>query len=138
MPSCIIAAACMQATVRLGGIHAVVFAGFSSDALRDRINDCGAKVVITMDSCFRGGKEVQLYDTVLKALSRNQCKTVQSLIVHKRTGRSPLEPLRNSLIHEIDFDQEYLNASEILSPEPMSSEAPLYLMYTSGSTGKAC
>ena len=57
VPSCIVAAAAMQAVVRLGAIHAVVFAGFSAEALRQRINDSGAKVVVTMDSAFRGGKE---------------------------------------------------------------------------------
>ena len=71
MPSCIVAAAAMQAVVRLGGIHAVVFAGFSAEALRQRINDSGAKVVVTMDSAFRGGKEMvyELYNLFARILN---------------------------------------------------------------------
>lgn len=65
LPTCIEAAAAMQAIVRVGCIHATVFAGFSYGALRSRINDCQAKLVITMDSSFRGGREIQLRDTVV-------------------------------------------------------------------------
>jgi len=84
MPSCILACAAMQAVVRLGAVHAVVFAGFSAEALRQRINDSGAKIVITMDSAFRGGNEVMLRDTVYKALEGNACPTVSTLLVQKR------------------------------------------------------
>ena len=65
LPTCIEAAAAMQAAVRVGLIHATVFAGFSYGALRSRINDCDAKLVITMDSSFRGGREIPLRETVM-------------------------------------------------------------------------
>lgn len=135
MPSCIIAAACMQAVVRLGAIHAVVFAGFSAEALRQRINDSGANVVITMDSSFRGGKEVKLQDTVHRALSNKACPTVTSLIVKKRTGCNVKNYKLPSEIEVIDLDHEMRSADDFCAPVPMNSEAPLYLMYTSGSTG---
>ena len=71
LPTCIEAVAAMQATVRIGAIHATVFAGFSHGALRSRVNDCQAKLVITMDSSFRGGREIPLRDTAIV-----RCQTV--------------------------------------------------------------
>lgn len=65
LPSCILAAACMQACARIGAPHAAVFAGFSPAALADRINDCGAKILITMDGAKRGGKTVNLKGVML-------------------------------------------------------------------------
>ena len=135
MPSCIVACAAMQAVVRLGAVHAVVFAGFSAEALRQRINDSGAAIVITMDSAFRGGNEVMLRDTVYKALEGNACPTVSTLLVQKRTGIAPNGKLAPGVI-EIDQGDEIKNAAAECAPVEMPSEAPLYLMYTSGSTGK--
>jgi len=136
MPSCILAAACMQAIVRLGACHAVVFAGFSAEALRQRINDSGANVVITMDSAYRGGREVKLQETVLQALSNASCPTVTHLLVTKRTGSKIENSKLSTQIEQVDLDAEMLTADSYCKPVPMDSEAPLYLMYTSGSTGQ--
>ena len=134
MPSCIEAAATMQAAARIGCIHAVVFAGFSHGALRERIKDCSAKLIVTMDSSFRNGKEINLKNTVANALKDNSCPTVKSVITLKRTGNYAPEVSGN--IDEYDFETEVNSSSSVCPPVPMDSEAPLYIMYTSGSTGK--
>ena len=128
IPESIIA---MQSCARLGLVHSVVFAGFSSESLKNRINDCAAKAIITVDSFMRNGKVINAKAIVDEALINVSCPTINKCIVYRNTGI------------EINFNQKDLWWHEILpskeksvEPEPMSSEDLLFILYTSGSTGK--
>ena len=115
---------------RIGAVHSVVFAGFSSDSLRDRIIDAECKVVITTDEGKRGGKTIATKKIVDDALK--QCPGVSHCLVYKRTGTDvPWTKGRDWWWHE-----EVEKYPNYIAPEPMSSEDPLFLLYTSGSTGK--
>ncbi|KAH9827600.1 Acetyl-coenzyme A synthetase [Teratosphaeria destructans] len=115
---------------RIGAVHSVVFAGFSSDSLRDRIIDAESKVVITTDEGKRGGKLIGTKKIVDEALK--QCPDVQTAIVFKRTGAEvPMTTGRDVWWHE-----ETEKWPAYYPPETMGSEDPLFLLYTSGSTGK--
>jgi len=121
----------MQACARIGATHSVVFGGFSAEALRDRVNDAGAKVIITADGSLRGGREVHLKAAVDKALEHG-CPTVEAVIVHDRLGKElSLQPGR-------DYRWDDLTAAQDpdCPPEWVEAEHPLFLLYTSGSTGK--
>jgi len=120
----------LLACARIGAPHTVVFGGFSSQALVDRINDCGASAVITQDASYRRGAEVKLKDAVDQALPH--CPTVKSVLVYRRTGvEVKMEPGRDHWWHEL-----METASAECPAEPLDSEHPLYLLYTSGTTGK--
>jgi len=123
----------MLACARIGAIHSVVFGGFSSKSLMDRIQDCGSQMLITADEGKRGGRFVQLKTNADEAL--NECPTIKSVIVvqHACTGKISLEPDRDTWWHE------EMNAPDIANycePEKMDAEDPLFILYTSGSTGK--
>lgn len=120
----------MLATARIGAIHTVIFSGFSSMALADRINDTGAKVVITADGGFRRGKIIPLKETVDAALENTP--SVRRVIVVKRTGHDiNMKEGRDLWYHEVT---KY--AGDYILPEPVESTHPLYILYTSGTTGK--
>jgi acetyl-CoA synthetase len=120
----------MLATARIGAIHTVVFSGFSSMALADRVNDTEAKVIITADGTFRRGKTLPLKETVDAAVENTP--SIEKVIVVKRTGREvKMENGRDLWYHEIVKDAE-----ENVPPEPFESTHPLYILYTSGTTGK--
>lgn len=115
---------------RIGAVHTVVFAGFSSGSLIDRINDCGCRLVLTADGAFRGEKKIELKSIVDEALL--QCPTVESVVVLERTGSKPaMKTGRDSWWHE-----EVRDLDEHCAPEIMDSEDLLFILYTSGSTGK--
>jgi acetyl-CoA synthetase len=115
---------------RIGAVHSVVFAGFSSDSLRDRIVDAESKVVITTDEGKRGGKVIGTKKIVDEALK--QCPGITHCLVYKRTGAEvPWTKGRDLWWHE-----EVAKYPNYIAPEPMNSEDPLFLLYTSGSTGK--
>jgi acetyl-CoA synthetase len=120
----------MLACARIGAPHTVVFGGFSSQALIDRINDCGAVLVFTQDASYRRGAEVNLKQAVDKALP--ECPTVKNVVVYRRTGTHlDMTPGRDHWWHEL-----MSNESAECPAEPLDSEHPLYLLYTSGTTGK--
>ena len=124
------AAYAMLACARIGAIHSIVFAGFSPDALANRINDSGAKLVITADSAPRGGRKTALKSNADAALLH--CSDKVRCLVVKHTGD------QTTWIDGRDVDVKYLmeHASPECPPRPMNAEDPLFVLYTSGSTGK--
>ncbi|MBE7688028.1 acetate--CoA ligase [Tenacibaculum finnmarkense] len=117
------------ACARIGAVHSVVFAGFSATALSTRINDCGAKMVITSDGSFRGTKTIDLKTIVDEAL--NDCECIHTTLVVKRTNVTvEMKEGRDTWLQPL-LDE----ASEICEPEIMDAEDPLFILYTSGSTG---
>ncbi|WP_136465386.1 acetate--CoA ligase [Flagellimonas onchidii] len=118
------------ACARIGAIHSVVFAGFSSTALATRINDCEAKMVLTSDGSYRGGKTIDLKGIVDEALK--QCPGVETVLVAKRTNAEiHMETGRDQWLQPL-LDKAYSDCV----PEIMNSEDPLFILYTSGSTGR--
>ncbi|MDI3259272.1 MAG: acetate--CoA ligase [Sinobacteraceae bacterium] len=128
IPQAVIA---MQACARIGATHSVVFGGFSSSSLRDRIEDAGARLLITADGGHRGGHLVELKKAADEALACG-CKTIEKVLVYRRTGHDvPMQPGRDLWWHEQVSAQ-----SSACEPEWVDAEHPLFLLYTSGSTGK--
>ncbi|MGZ4837807.1 MAG: acetate--CoA ligase [Terriglobales bacterium] len=120
----------MLACARIGAPHSVVFGGFSSNALVDRITDSQAVAVITQDGSYRRGAEVKLKPAVDEALE--SCPSVKSVIVNKRTGTPvTMKAGRDHWMQELMKD-----ASPNCPAEPLEAEHPLYILYTSGTTGK--
>jgi acetyl-CoA synthetase len=127
IPEAVIA---MQACARIGAVHSVVFGGFSANAVKDRIEDAGAKLVITADGGWRGGHAVDLKRAVDKALA-DGCPTVQHVIVYRRTaGACDMRAGRDHWWHDVT---EGLGSD--CEPVWVDAEHPLFLLYTSGSTG---
>jgi acetyl-CoA synthetase len=121
----------MQACARIGAVHSVVFGGFSANAVKDRIEDAGAKLVITADAGWRGGHPVELKAAVDKALAEG-CESVQKVIVYRRTGTAcDMRSGRDVWWHDAISGQRVT-----CEPEWLDAEHPLFLLYTSGSTGK--
>lgn len=128
VPEAVIA---MHACARIGAIHSVVFGGFSANALRDRIDDAGARAIITADGGHRAGKIIELKAATDKALELADVKP-EFVIVLKRTGHDvAMQPGRDVWWHEAVSDE-----SGQCEPAWVSSEHPLFILYTSGSTGK--
>ena len=124
----------MLACARLGITHSVVFGGFSGEALKARIQDLGATVVITADGGFRRGKEVKLKTAVDEALT--ECPGVRDVIVYRRTGsETAMQAGRDSWWQDLDAELTGPEA-ELCPAVPLDSEHPLFVLYTSGTTGK--
>jgi acetyl-CoA synthetase len=130
MPMVPEAAIAMLACARLGAIHTVIFGGFSSEAIKDRVNDCQAKVILTADGGWRRGKIVELKTNVDRALGSTP--SVQHVVVLKRTGNAvTMTEGRDRWWHElVDAAPAEHRA------KGFDSENPLFILYTSGSTGK--
>src|SRR3989338_5831442 len=121
----------MLAATRIGAVHTIVFGGFSSLSLRTRIQDAGAKVLITSDGSFHAGKTVPLKKNADDALLEG-CECLEKVIVVKRTGiQTDWKEGR-----DLWFEEEMKSVSEHSEPESMDSEDPLFILYTSGTTGK--
>jgi acetyl-CoA synthetase len=118
------------ACARIGAIHSVVFAGFSSDALATRINDCNSSLTITSDGSFRGAKTLNLKNIVDDALLK--CNDEQKVLVVKRT----LEPIKMISKRDVFLEDIISGVDDYCKPEIMDAEDPLFILYTSGSTGK--
>ena len=132
MPMIPEAAIAMLACARIGAVHSVVFGGFSAEALRDRLQDGEAKLVITADGGFRKDAAVGLKEQVDKALANNVTPSVTNVIVVQRTKQQVhMEPGRDHWWHDLQK-----GASANCPAEPMDSEDMLFVLYTSGSTGK--
>lgn len=132
MPMIPEAAIAMLACARIGAPHSVVFGGFSADALRDRLNDAAAKVVITADGGFRKDKVVALKEQVDLALADNSAPSVEKVLVVQRSKEAiNMVPDRDYWWHDL---QKQVSAN--CPSEPMDSEDMLFILYTSGSTGK--
>ncbi|OGW40221.1 MAG: acetate--CoA ligase [Nitrospirae bacterium RBG_13_39_12] len=120
----------MLATVRIGATHTVVFSGFSSQALADRINDTGAKVLITADFGIRREKYVPLKEIVDNALKL--APSVKKVVLIKRTEKEVNKESGRDLL----YSELVKDAETYVEPEPVESTHPLYILYTSGTTGK--
>ncbi|HET7379446.1 MAG TPA: AMP-binding protein, partial [Gaiellales bacterium] len=122
-------AVAMLACARLGAPHTVVFGGFSAESLRDRINDAGAKVLVTADGGYRRGSVVPLKQNADEALTGTP--SIQKAVVLKRTGQAvPMQAGR-----DLWWDELMSTAQPQCPPEAMDAEDPLYILYTSGTTG---
>jgi acetyl-CoA synthetase len=132
MPMIPEAAIAMLACARIGAPHSVVFGGFSAEALRDRLVDAQAKLVITADGGFRKDKVVALKEQVDIALGNNSVPSVQKVLVVQRTK----EPVQMVADRDVWWHDLKAKASADCPAEPMDSEDMLFILYTSGSTGK--
>lgn len=130
MPMIPEAAIAMLACARIGAIHSVIFGGYSADAVADRNNDAGAKILITADGGWRRGKVIPLKENVDKSLEKSP--TIEKVVVFNRCNLSVnMKAGRDMWWHE-----EMAKASADCPAEPFDSEHPLFILYTSGSTGK--
>jgi acetyl-CoA synthetase len=131
MPMVPEAVVAMQACARIGAVHSVVFGGFSAKSLRDRIEDAGARVVITADGGRRAGKLVELKAATDEALAE-RCASIEKVIVLRHAGNAvAMKAGRDLWWSEVTAGQ-----SDTCPPVMVNSEHPLFLLYTSGSTGK--
>jgi acetyl-CoA synthetase len=130
MPMIPEAAVAMLACTRIGATHTVVFGGFSAESLRDRINDCGARLCITADGGWRRGKAVPLKANVDQALA--DTPTIEACVVARRTGAAV--PMKAGRDHW--WDDLMKTASAECPPASLPAEHPLFILYTSGTTGK--
>ena len=130
MPMIPEAAYAMLASARIGAIHSVVFGGFSSDALADRVDGSSAKVVVTADEAPRGGRNTPLKANADKALDKLGGDT-KCLVVRRTGGDIAMKDGRDYWLHELEA-----NVDADCPPEEVGAEDPLFILYTSGSTGK--
>ena len=124
------AAVAMLACTRIGATHSVVFGGFSAESLRDRIQDAGARVVVTADGGYRRGAAVPLKPAVDEAVAGADC--VEHVVVVRRTG----DPTHMMVGRDHWWHERMAGASAICPPAKLDAEHPLFILYTSGTTGK--
>ncbi len=134
MPMIPQAVVAMLACVRIGAIHSVVFAGFSAKSLASRIQDCGAKMLITSDLLCRGDKKIELMEIAKEALA--ECDSIESVIVYQRDENSDIAALRSDKCQYFVWQNEVAKYSSENNAVICDAEDPLFILYTSGSTGK--
>jgi acetyl-CoA synthetase len=122
----------LLACARIGAIHSVVFGGFSAHSLRDRIQDAGAKLLITADEAVRGGRPIALKKIADEAVA--ECKTIERVLIKQRSGK--WVPTQDGRDFWLDEELKDAAISDDCPCEPMDAEDPLFILYTSGSTGK--
>lgn len=130
MPMTLEAIISIIACARIGAIHSIVFAGFSANALSDRINDAQAKLLITSDGSNRGNKVFDLKSIVDEALEN--CSSLEHVVVHQAIGNK-CKMIKG---RDIDYTSLFSGMGDICEAEPMKAEDMLFILYTSGSTGK--
>ncbi len=121
----------LLACARIGATHSIIFGGFSAEAIRERVNDAGARAIITADGGWRRGKIVPLKDNVDAALAAG-CPTVEKALIVQRTKN----PVAHHPARDVDWTAALAAASPDCPPESLDAEHPLFILYTSGSTGK--
>ena len=131
------AAIAMLACTRIGAVHSVVFGGFSAQSVADRVDDCGAKMIITADGGFRRGAVVSLKKNVddafaIEGTGGQLCGGIEKVIVVRRTGSD----VTMTVGRDVWWHEEMAQVDAHCPAEKMDSEAPLFILYTSGSTGK--
>jgi acetyl-CoA synthetase len=131
MPMVPEAVVAMQACARIGAVHSVVFGGFSAKSLRDRIEDAGARMVITADGGRRAGKLVELKAATDEALAEG-CASIEKVIVFRHAGN----PVAMKSGRDLWWSDAIAGQADFCEPAFVNSEHPLFLLYTSGSTGK--
>ena len=131
LPMSIEAVVAMQACARIGLTHSVVFAGFSAKSLQERIIDTQAKLIITADAQFRGGKTLPLKNAVDDAISLGGCESITKVIIYNRAKTKI-----NLTAKDILWDALTDGQSDKCEALPLPAEHPLFILYTSGSTGK--
>jgi acetyl-CoA synthetase len=130
MPMVPEAAVAMLACARIGAIHTVIFGGFSSESIKDRVNDCQAKVIVTADGGWRRGKVIELKEKVDRALKGTP--SVEHVVVLKRTeNKVAMKKERDLWWHDLMEKADFRHKAKAFD-----SETPLFILYTSGSTGK--
>ena len=120
----------MLACARIGAIHSIIFGGFSSESIANRIKDCNSKFIVTADQGIRGGKIIPLKKTVDDALEN--CPSIKKCLYFQKSNSEI------KIVNKLDtkLNEIIENSSDICDPEIMSAEDPLFILYTSGSTGK--
>lgn len=131
LPMTVEAVIAMQACVRLGVTHSVVFGGFSAKSIHERILDTGAVAVITADGQYRGGKTLPLKNAIDEAIAMGGCESVKNVVVLKKTGLAIETSAKDIWWHDLTA-----GVADTCEPVIMNAEHPLFLLYTSGSTGK--
>ncbi len=120
----------LLACARIGAVHSVIFGGFAAHAIVDRVNDSACVALITQDTSYRRGSEIQLKKIADEALE--QCPTIKNVVVYRRSGT----PVSMKPGRDVWWDESMLAAEKECPAEWMDAEDPLYLLYTSGTTGK--
>jgi len=131
LPMGIEAIVAMQACARIGLTHSVIFGGFSAKSIQERIEDTKAKLVITADGQFRGGKFIELKAKVDEAIKIGKCESVEKIIIFNRANKK-ITKNKNDIL----WEDLILNQPAKCDPVFVSAEHPLFILYTSGSTGK--
>jgi len=131
LPMSIEAIVAMQACVRIGLTHSVIFGGFSAKSIQERIEDTKAKLVITADGQFRGGKLINLKSAVDEAIKMGKCESVKNIIIFNRAN-TKINKNKNDIL----WEDLILNQPKKCDPVFVDAEHPLFILYTSGSTGK--
>jgi len=130
LPICPLAVASMLACSRIGVIHSVIFAGFSSNAIAKRIQDANAVAIITANEGIRGNKHIPLRKTVHEAIKDDKCPSIKNVfVIHRTDAEDDIQP------NDINLEKEMQKSDEKCQPEIMNAEDLLFILYTSGSTG---